>query len=204
MLIFLAGKRFSGKDTLGKILVNHGERLGFQVKVDAFANHLKALYCEREHLDYGRFLASRTLKEMHRSYLTAYYKALVTKDKTLFSKNVLEHYLEFVKAHPKPLYIVTDLRFDHDLDPFRELCLSEMSLSESESSTTDSPLSFQTVLVKASDEARRARGWVPSSYDDDPCEKLETLSFDQILENSGTVKDLEDSALILFTTLGFI
>ncbi len=181
MLIFLSGKRLSGKDTLGNVLARIGNTLGYSVCLDAFANHLKAIYTKREGLDYKEFLETRALKEAHRDSSTAFYKDLVAKDVNCFSSIVLSHYESFVKENLKPLYIVTDLRFAHDLDPFIR-----------------AGIPFQTIHVGASDATRLVRGWIPSSYDQDSCEVVPDISFDCVMNNNHSLQDLEKAVVQFF------
>jgi hypothetical protein len=77
MLLFISGKRFVGKDSLGQLLYDLCADRGLAVQLDAFAKQLKVLCCEKKGLDLDEFLASRELKEIHRDEMTSFYKDFV-------------------------------------------------------------------------------------------------------------------------------
>lgn len=157
MIILLSGKRYSGKDFIGDILVkNHN------FKKKSLATAVKTNYCKNTNLDYNTFMNSRKIKEEHRQNLIDYSEGKKLKDPYYWCK-ILNNSID-----KNDNIVICDTRYMNELLFFKEV---------------NPDLLF--VRINASDKVRMERNWTPSEIDNDDSETLfDDYKFDYIINNN--------------------
>lgn len=161
--IVLSGKRFSGKSWLAGQLE---EKLGIQEYT--LAETIKRNYCKLAKISLSAMLQDRELKESHRDRLVAYSESEISKDKLVWNWSLWRR----VQAEDTLVFVVSDLRREHELDFFRRMtdCIH--------------------VRVTCSEDLRKERGWIPSEIDKSDSETgLDAATFDYEFQSDASTKD---------------
>lgn len=168
--ILVSGKRYAGKDTVADILKSiigrHAERLSFAAAVKR--------ECANGHkLDFEKLMTNTPYKEQHRQLLIDHGKRMREIDPDYWIKATVAGAIQT----PATSHIVSDWRFPNEY-------------------TTLAALTDKHVIrirVVASDESRRARGWVPSPVDADSSEcSLDGYNDVITVANNGSPTELND------------
>ena len=156
MIILLSGKRYSGKDFVGDILVKK-----FNFKKKSLATAVKKNYCKIKNLDYNTFMNDRKIKEEHRQYLIDYSEGKKKQDPYYWCK-ILNN---SIKENDN--VVICDLRYMDELKYFQNIY-------------PDAPF----IRIHASLETRQERNWTPSEIDSSESETLfDDYPFDFIITN---------------------
>ncbi len=141
LAIVFAGKRKSGKDFCSdRLLALIGDEVA---EIGRLSGPLKKAYAEEHDLDYAELLTASSYKEQHRARMITWGEERRNADAGFFARKVL-------KAASKPIRIISDARRPGDVAFFQENVPTVI-----------------TVRVEASQETRKARGWVFASGVDD-------------------------------------
>ncbi len=133
-VLCISGKRFAGKDTLARLLVEAAGRQGITLSTYAFAGESKRMFAAaRPEVELARLLDDRAYKETWRPQLTAFTVESLAADPLVFVRAVMRR----IQAPA----LITDLRLRHEL---AHLC------------TVCEP---QVVRITRNDEHRAASGW---------------------------------------------
>jgi phosphomevalonate kinase len=178
-LVAISGKRFSGKDTFARLLVEEASARGVQVELFAFANESKRLFVEQQRalgveVDLARLLTDRDYKETWRPRLTAFTVESIAADPLVFARAVAAR----VDGSPHAC-VVTDLRLRLEV----ELLKPRFAL--------------HVVRLVRSDQSRVASGWqFKASVDEHHTEtELDDPSFwSQRVGNDGAEAELRSVA----------
>ena len=141
LAIVFAGKRKSGKDYCSdRLLALIGDEVA---EIGRLSGPLKKAYAEEHDLDYAELLTASSYKEQHRARMITWGEERRNADAGFFARKVL-------RAASKPILIISDARRPGDVAFFQENVPRVI-----------------TVRVEASQETRKARGWVFSTGVDD-------------------------------------
>ena len=141
LAIVFAGKRKSGKDYCSdRLLALIGDEVA---EIGRLSGPLKKAYAEEHDLDYAELLTDSPYKEQHRARMITWGEERRNADAGFFARKVLA-------ASSKPILIISDARRPGDVAFFLENVPRVI-----------------TVRVEASQDTRRARGWVFASGVDD-------------------------------------
>ena len=141
LAIVFAGKRKSGKDYCSdRLLALIGDEVA---EIGRLSGPLKKAYAEEHDLDYAELLTASSYKEQHRARMITWGEERRNADAGFFARKVLA-------ASSKPILIISDARRPGDVAFFQENVPRVI-----------------TVRVEASQETRKARGWVFASGVDD-------------------------------------
>ena len=141
LAIVFAGKRKSGKDYCSdRLLALIGDEVA---EIGRLSGPLKKAYAEEHDLDYAELLTDSPYKEQHRARMITWGEERRNADAGFFARKVLT-------AASKPILIISDARRPGDVAFFQENVPTVI-----------------TVRVEASQETRKARGWVFASGVDD-------------------------------------
>ncbi|KAM4665067.1 phosphomevalonate kinase [Discoglossus pictus] len=169
LVLLVSGKRKSGKDYITETL---RERLGpDSCAILRLSGPLKEQFAKEHGLDYERLLDSSNYKETYRAAMIRWGEEKRCADPGFFCRIVVDGVIH-------PVWIVSDTRRRSDVDWFL-------------SSYGDLA---QTVRIVASEDARRARGWVYTPEVDDAeseCGLDQGMDFDWIITNEGDRESLE-------------
>ena len=141
LAIVFAGKRKSGKDYCSdRLLALIGDEVA---EIGRLSGPLKKAYAEEHDLDYAELLTASSYKEQHRARMITWGEERRNADAGFFARKVLA-------ASSKPILIISDARRPGDVAFFQENVPTVI-----------------TVRVEASQDTRRARGWVFTGGVDD-------------------------------------
>ena len=181
-VLCISGKRFYGKDTLARLLVEAAARHGQLLVTYAFAGESKRMFAaSHSDVDLARLLDDRDYKEQVRSRLTRFTVDALAADPLIFVRQVMGR----IEASPD-LAVITDLRLRPELDHLRSRCDPYL------------------VRLARSDAHRALSGW---SYDaakdthrtetelDDP------VLWNEMIANDGSEADLAAHAEALLSRL---
>ena len=141
LAIVFAGKRKSGKDYCSdRLLALIGDEVA---EIGRLSGPLKKAYAEEHDLDYAELLTDSPYKEQHRARMITWGEERRNADAGFFARKVLA-------ASSKPILIISDARRPGDVAFFQENVPKVV-----------------TVRVEASQDTRKARGWVFASGVDD-------------------------------------
>ncbi|HEU0033446.1 MAG TPA: hypothetical protein VFQ53_22595 [Kofleriaceae bacterium] len=181
-VLCISGKRFSGKDTLAGLLVDHARSAGIALATYAFAAESKRLFAEsRDDVDLARLLSDRDYKERWRPALTQFTVDSIAADPLVFCRAVADR----IAASAGPA-LITDLRLRLELDHLR---------------TRFAPY---VVRVVRPDPARAAAGWVFDEAKDrhhTETELDERALWDEVVDNSGSLAELSAQAASIVSRL---
>lgn len=169
--MLVSGKRYAGKDTVADALARMLKGGCRSVARVSFASAVKADVAARHGLDLGRLMCDAAYKEQYRELLISHATSMRAADEDYWVRSA---YATADRAAPSDI-IVSDWRFPNEAQWLR-----------------NAGARVVTIRVMASDEARIARGWVPSAVDSDPSEcLLDGSAFDYVIENNGDMGSLE-------------
>lgn len=179
MIYLVSGKRASGKDTFCSLL---DEKLGGKCRVIALADAPKKAFCERENLDFSRFMSDRAYKEMYRKQFIDFAEGAKLRDKYIWCKTAIEGTEVFDNI------VISDLRYPIELHFFRKFF----------------PEKFVTIRIEASDEIRKSRGWNYTAVVDEHISEtgMDDIDFDYVIRNDtndngdAILKQLNDLEII--------
>lgn len=115
-VVCLSGKRFSGKDTLARLMVEAARRRGIELATYAFAAESKRMFAAaRPEIELARLLDDRAYKETWRPQLTQFTVDALARDPLVFVREVMRRIEE---AGDRPA-LITDLRLRLELDHLR-------------------------------------------------------------------------------------
>lgn len=168
--VLISGKRFSGKDTVAKILRNIIKN---NCLIISFAEVVKFEVAKNLNLNYDRLIVDREYKEKYRHELVKYADERKSyEDINIFVKSLINQVSYF-----NPSWcIIPDCRFKHEIEYFK-----------------DNKLEFTTMRISVSDEIRRIRGWIKSSIDESLHEtELDNyINFDYYINNDNNIEYLK-------------
>lgn len=175
IVIFLSGKRFSGKGEASKIIKQIMDENDKNAKITSFSYCLKKKFCELNGLDFERFITDQKYKDTYRDELTKYYYL----NNPLIFAEYLENEINNDKTNN--VFIVDDLRCRYIQLPY---LLNKYK----------DKWNIKVIRINSTEENRTKRGWFKSSYDDDPCENNfdDYDKFDNIINNDNTIVELCD------------
>ncbi|XP_053330764.1 phosphomevalonate kinase isoform X2 [Spea bombifrons] len=169
LLLVFSGKRKSGKDHVTALL---RDRLGPDTcAVLRLSGPLKEQYAKEHGLDYERLLDASEYKEKYRADMIRWGEERRRADPAFFCRGAVD-------GVKQPVWIISDARRGSDVDWF---------ISTYGAVT-------QTVRVTASEDTRRARGWVYTPDIDDAeseCGLDHGVVFNWIISNDGAPGALE-------------
>lgn len=114
-VLCISGKRFAGKDTLARLLVEAAARRGETLTTYAFAGESKRMFAAaRPEIDLAKLLDDRAYKEAWRPQLTQFTVDALAADPLVFVREVMRRI-----ADPA---LITDLRLRLELDHLRGVC----------------------------------------------------------------------------------
>ena len=179
LLLAISGKRFSGKDTLAALLVQHARARGVTLETYAFAAESKRMFTAERALagvsvDLERLQHDRDYKERWRPELTPFTMDALARDPLVFCRSVAERIEASAAAS-----LVTDVRLRLEVTHLR------------------SRFRLHLVRIARSDATRAASGWAfTPSADDHPTEtQLDDPSlWDEVMTNDGSVEELSAKA----------
>ncbi|XP_063296163.1 phosphomevalonate kinase [Pelobates fuscus] len=170
LVLVFSGKRKSGKDYVTELI---RERLGPDTcAVLRLSGPLKEQYAQEKGLDFQRLLDASEYKEKYRADMIAWGEERRNADPGFFCRIIIQGVTQLV-------WIVSDARRKSDIDWF---------LSSYGAVT-------QTVRVVASEETRKARGWIYTPDIDDAdseCGLDQGTSFDWVITNNGDQESLDE------------
>jgi phosphomevalonate kinase len=174
-ILCLSGKRFSGKDTLARLLCEEAARRGSELAPWAFADQSKRMFAARHpEVELAKLSSDRAYKEKWRPELTRFTVEAIGADPLVFVREVARQ----LEADPRPP-LITDLRLKLELDWLRPR--------------------FDLLLVRLErpDALRAASGWsFDAAKDRHPTEtELDDRAlFDEVVVNDGTEAQLAERA----------
>lgn len=167
-VLCISGKRFAGKDTLARLLVEAAGRRGVTLATYAFAGESKRMFASaRPEIDLARLLDDRAYKETWRPQLTQFTVESLAADPLVFVREVMRR----IEAPA----LITDLRLRLELDHLRAVCEPHV------------------VRITRSDEHRAASGWQFDAAKDThhtETELDEPALWSEVVPNDGTVVEL--------------
>ncbi len=167
-VLCISGKRFAGKDTLARLLVEAADRRGSRLSTYAFAGESKRMFASaRPEVDLARLLDDRAYKEAWRPQLTQFTVESLATDPLVFVREVLRR----LEAPA----LITDLRLRLELEHLR---------------TVGPP---HVVRITRSDEHRAASGWQFDAAKDTHHTETELDDpelWSEVVPNDGTVDEL--------------
>lgn len=133
-VLCISGKRFAGKDTLARLLVDAAHRRGETLSTYAFAGESKRMFAAaRPEIELARLLDDRAYKERWRPQLTQFTVESLAADSLIFVREVMRR----IEAPA----VITDLRLRLELEHLRAVCEPHV------------------VRITRSDAQRAASGW---------------------------------------------
>ncbi|XP_053559674.1 phosphomevalonate kinase isoform X6 [Bombina bombina] len=170
LVLLFSGKRKSGKDYLTELI---RDKLGNGTcAILRLSGPLKEQFAKEQGLDFERLLDASDYKETYRAAMIRWGEEKRCSDPGYFCKIIVE-------GVKKPVWIVSDTRRQSDVDWF----LSSYGAVA------------QTVRVVASEDTRRARGWLYTPEVDDAeseCGLDKGVAFDWIITNDGDGNFLDE------------
>ena len=182
LLLAISGKRFSGKDTLAALLVEHAQKRGITLETYAFAAESKRMFTDEQAaagitVDLERLQHDREYKELWRPQLTAFTMESLARDPLVFCRSVAGR----IEASSTSS-LVTDVRLRLEVEHLRPR------------------FRLHLVRITRSDESRAASGWkyTPSADDHRTETDLDDPSlWDEVLTNDGSLEELSAKAAAL-------
>ncbi|CAH2327491.1 phosphomevalonate kinase [Pelobates cultripes] len=170
LVLVFSGKRKSGKDYVTELI---RERLGPDTcAVLRLSGPLKEQYAQEKGLDFQRLLDASGYKEKYRADMIAWGEERRNADPGFFCRIIIQ-------GVTQPVWIVSDARRKSDIDWFLS-CYGAVT---------------QTVRVVASEETRKARGWIYTPDIDDAdseCGLDQGTSFNWVITNNGDQESLDE------------
>lgn len=181
-VLCISGKRFYGKDTLARLLVEAARKRGLSLATYAFAGESKRMFAAlHPEVDLARLIDDRDYKEQWRPSLTQFTVDELAADPLVFVREVMRR----IEASPDHA-VITDLRLRPELDHLRAVC-------------------DPYVLRLARSDAHRARsGWRHDAAKDTHRTETELddpALWNEIVANDGTEADLAVRAEALINRL---
>uniref|UniRef100_A0A1B6M1B1 Phosphomevalonate kinase n=1 Tax=Graphocephala atropunctata TaxID=36148 RepID=A0A1B6M1B1_9HEMI len=170
LILLFSGKRKSGKDKITDLLFERVKEEAVLIKISA---PIKSHFSKSQGLDYDQLMSTSSYKEQFRLEMIKWSEQVRQSDHGHFCRAAIE----MTNADKKPIWIVSDMRRQTDLQWFR-----------------DNYEHITTVRVWSSEEQRTDRGWVFTSGIDDQeteCDLDSVGEWDLIIENNGTLDDLQ-------------
>jgi phosphomevalonate kinase len=164
-IIFLSGKRFSGKSTASESIKNHYGSKGKSVLISSFSLSLKKKFCELYNLNLNQFISEHKLKDQYRNQLTEYF---YTTDPMEYMKDIHE----LIENFKEDVLVIDDLRLQTHLN---WICTNIKS---------NNLYDLKIIRINSSDIVRQSRGWVKTDYDQSYVEcELDNVVFDFTIQN---------------------
>jgi phosphomevalonate kinase len=167
-VLCISGKRFAGKDTLARLMVEAAQRRGIALATYAFAAECKRMFAARHpEVDLARLLDDRDYKEAWRPQLTQFTVESLAEDPLVFVREVM-------KRIDGPS-LITDLRLRLELDHLKPYVLR----------------------ITRSDANRTAAGWRYDAAKDTHHTETELddpALWDEQVPNDGSIGELEGRA----------
>lgn len=167
-VLCISGKRFAGKDTLARLLVEAAARRRASLSTYAFAGESKRMFAAMHpEIDLAKLLDDRAYKEAWRPQLTKFTVDALAADPLVFVREVMRRI-----ADPA---LITDLRLRLELDHLRGVCEPHV------------------LRVTRSDANRAASGWVFDAAKDHhhtESELDDPTLWDEVVSNDGTEAEL--------------
>jgi phosphomevalonate kinase len=114
-LLCISGKRFSGKDTFARLLVDAARAGGIELATYAFADESKRMFAaQRPEVELARLTSDRAYKEQWRPQLTQFTVDAIAADPLVFVREVARR----IDGDARPP-LITDLRLRLELDWLR-------------------------------------------------------------------------------------
>lgn len=179
LLLAISGKRFSGKDTLAALLVEHARKRGVVLHTYAFAAESKRMFTAQQAaagitVDVERLQHDREYKELWRPQLTTFTMESLAADPLVFCRSVADR----IDASSSSS-LVTDVRLRLEVEHLRPR------------------FELHLVRIARSDQARAASGWkfTPSADEHRTETDLDDPSlWDEVLTNDGSLAELAAKA----------
>jgi len=137
IIYMISGKRKSGKDFISDRLK---ARIGEAATIVRIAGPIKYLFSQHKNLDFARMLTADEYKEKFRVEMVEFQDREMARDDGFFCKESLRMYA----VHKFPVWIVSDLRREEELEYFRNLYKDKVV----------------TIRVEASMDVRAKRGFM--------------------------------------------
>lgn len=174
-LLAITGKRFTGKDTLGALLVERAAAHGVKLETYAFAAECKRMFVLQEAVrgvvvDLDRLQRDRQYKELWRPQLTAFTMESLAEDPLAFCRSVANR----IEASSSPS-LVTDVRLRLEIEHLRPR------------------FDLHLVRIARSDASRATSGWtyLPAVDDHETETQLDDASlWDEVITNDGPLAEL--------------
>lgn len=169
--ILVSGKRYAGKDTAADLIAAALRAQGHVATRTSFAQAVKADVAREYGLDFIRLMTDQAYKEENRRLLIEHGAAMRAQEHSYWVRKTYEG---VVRAD---YIVVSDWRFPN------------------ESEWISMRASVIRVRVRADDDVRRARGWVPNdAVDRDQSEcSLDGAEVDLVVCNNGDRQALTDA-----------
>uniref|UniRef100_T1JES9 Phosphomevalonate kinase n=1 Tax=Strigamia maritima TaxID=126957 RepID=T1JES9_STRMM len=182
-VLLISGKRKCGKDYLAEKLVDLFGHQHLVCKI-TISEPLKAEYANIYGLDSCRLMESSAYKEEFRTSMIKWGEKIRSQDPGYFCRKAIEQ----TKAIQFPIWVITDIRRQTDLDYFQNSFGDKV----------------KTVRITAEDNIRQQRHWAYTHGVDDAeseCDLDNVSSWNWIVNNSGndiavmkTLQEIKDKA----------
>lgn len=170
-VIFISGKRYSGKGETAKLLKIHYENQGKKVSISSFSYLLKVNFCYEYKLDLERFIQDHKYKDTWRDKLTEYFSKTNPMDYAYYLESMID-------LGEYDVYIIDDLRLFKHVEYIKNVLSAK----------------YQIKMIRiCSDESERIkRGLVKTKYDESIYEtELDNYKdFDKIIMNNESIDNL--------------
>lgn len=126
------GKRFAGKDTVGRVVAQTLSELSYDYEFNNFADEFKKLFCQHAGLDFSRLMSDREYKVQFFEITCCFFSNNSTQTALFYSLSfyVLTFYLLFKEQHRTQMVdyyneIKDTVNFaDHLFSRIKEQCIS--------------------------------------------------------------------------------
>ena len=174
-IIFLSGKRFSGKSTASDIIKKYYELKNKSVLISSFSLSLKKKFCQINNLCFDEFISNHEFKNKYRNQLTDYFY-------TTNPIDYIEDIYNLISNLNEDVIIIDDLRLKIHLD----WIINKIKLNEF--------YDLKIIRINSLDKNRELRGWFKTSYDLSNVEcELDDYHFDLVINNDFIVENYVDS-----------
>lgn len=183
--VMISGKRCCGKDTTAELLAKHSTLFDKNTVV-GLGYYAKKMFAEDTGHDFRRILTDYEYKNSLRPEISKYVHNKFDELGPLFCVNSL---LSDAKDKHNEMFLVPDCRYVRELEPFKQYHST----------------SFVHIIVTATDEAKKQRGWAyDEKIDTDPFETSmdDYDGYDIRINNDGTFEELEEKVIKAVELLG--
>lgn len=174
VILTISGKRTCGKDKTLEIMRTILSSNNINFDIVRTSTIVKKKYCDENNINIDEFESNYALKDSHRDKLTSFFYDFV--DGADGINKIIEYIKSYILEKDPKILIIPDLRLKKVLDFLT--------------------LNFKTINIRinASDESRKLRGWIKTSYDDLDIEtQLDDYEFNEVINNDNTEQFLFDT-----------